>query len=204
MTVETGKRTRSRAWGILVATALVGAAGCAVEGLPSGDPEVASVPSSAPEQSLAQSNPTGSGESVSVTIDVALGGSVALSDGAEIVVPPGALPPGVETITVTSTVTPAPAEYETVSPVYHFEPDGAVFLVPLTVKLPCNLPAGASTDDFVVLWSRQRHEGYDMVPATFAAEGGCFASAEITHFSTGVVGKKYAVDPRPAPDPYGD
>src|SRR5215207_5920713 len=69
-------------------------------------------------------NPTGTGETVSKTIDNTTGGTVELSDGTEIDVPPGALPPGVDSITVTSSPNPAPAEYVAFSPVYEFGPEG--------------------------------------------------------------------------------
>lgn len=179
--------------------------GCTVSA-PASQSETSVAPSSPPEPGLG-ANPAGTGESASATIDNDQGGSVALPDGSELIVPPGALPPGVDTITVTSTPTPAPADYATVTPVYRFEPDGTVFLKPLTIKMPFSLATDQTPEAHTVLWSRQRAEGYDMVATKFeagSASGEYWAVAEVTHFSTGMVGKRYTTDPHPAPDPYGD
>lgn len=150
-------------------------------------------------------NPKGSGETVAVKIDNSKGGEVALSDGTKIEVPAGALPEGVEEISVTSSPEAAPAEYKTVSPVFVFGPDGTVFLKPLKVTLPFTAPPGTDTTKLTVLWSRPSGPGFDMVPTQFSASStGYSAAAEVTHFSQGVVGEKFTTDPNPAKDPYAD
>ena len=148
----------------------------------------------------------GSACKVSVKIDNEKGGQVELSDGTKIDVPPGALPPDVDTITVTSSLEPAPSEYKTVSPVFVFEPAGTVFLKPLQVTLPISMSQGLdSTSKLTILWSRHRADGFDMIPTTFALSSSAVtAVGEVTHFSKGMVGEKYVVDPHPAPDPYAD
>lgn len=165
---------------------------------PSSGPVRPTEPAKAP---LPPSNPAGTGEKVSVTIDNETGGEVELSDGTKVEVPPGALPPEVDTISVTSSPEPAPSEYQTVSPVFIFEPSGTVFLKPLKVTLPL-ASKDADTSELTILWSRQRDEGFDMIPTTFLGSG--VAEGEVTHFSKGMVAKKYVVDPHPAPDPYAD
>lgn len=157
----------------------------------------------------AGANPTGSGEKVTVTIDNAIGGKIALADGTELDVPAGALPPGVETITVSSSTIPAPAEYRTVAPIYVFGPDGTVFLKPVTISFPVTVPGGTNTADLTILWSRPRGQpGFDMVPGTFTPVGGkantYTVSGEVNHFSEGTCGFKFTSDPHPSLDPYGD
>ncbi len=152
-------------------------------------------------------NPTGTGEVATKKIDNSTGGVVQLSGGTAVDVPPGALPPGVETITVESSTTPAPSEYAAQSPVYVFGPDGTVFLKPLKVTIPVSFPAGTNKADMTVLWSRLAgQEGFDMVASEFTAVPGSttdfLASGMVTHFSKGFCGRKFTKDPNPTPDPY--
>ena len=198
-------RTRLETFSIaaLVVMGLLGSA-CTVNDLTSSEPYTP--PSLEPAKAeLPPSNPAGTGEKVSVKIDNEKGGQVELSDGMKIDVPPGALPPDVDTITVTSSPEPAPAEYKTVSPVFVFEPSGTVFLKPLKVTLPFSASHGADTSKLTILWSRQRADGFDMLPTTFVHSSSAISAVgEVTHFSKGMVGEKYVVDPHPAPDPYAD
>ncbi len=189
--------------GAFVVMGLLGSA-CTVDDLTSREPYTA--PSQEPAKGeVPPSNPAGTGEKVSVKIDNEKGGQVELSDGTRIDVPPGALPPDVDTITVTSSTEPAPAEYKTVSPVFVFEPSGTVFLKPLQVTIPISVVQGLDTSKLTILWSRQRADGFDIVPTTFALSSSAVtAVGEVTHFSKGMVGEKYVVDPHPAPDPYAD
>ena len=94
----------------LFAVALTAVAGCAVAGEPSGtnEPQIVAPPPPAATPA-APSNPTGSGETISAKIDNSTGGAVALPNGTTIVVPAGALPAGVDTITVTSAPEAAPS-----------------------------------------------------------------------------------------------
>lgn len=190
--------------GMLLAVGIFGA-GCAVDdaAVPSAFSPVGEEPSPAPPPTPAATNPVGTGETVAVAIDNAAGGTVTLSDGTAIEVPAGALPDGVDTITVTSSPEAAPAEYKTVSPVYVFGPDGTVFLKPLKVTLAFSAAGGTDTSKLTVLWSRPSGAGFDMVPTEFAsAASGFSAAGSVTHFSQGVVGEKYETDPHPPVDPY--
>jgi hypothetical protein len=197
----------------VLAVALVGVAGCAAEDVSSPAPAPSATSADAPPASTppapAASNPGGSGETASQQIDNSAGGSVELPDGTSLDVPAGALPPGVDTITVTSSPEAAPADYVASTPAYVFGPDGAVFLKPLKISIPVNVDAGSYTADLTVLWSRISSDtsgGFDMVPTEFKPVAGSstkfVAVAEVTHFSRGFCGKKYTKDPRPSTDPY--
>ncbi len=211
-TIDTAKKNAGRRLFVAAVLALASvsvAAGCASGdgGSPQGATSSSSgAPSSSatPAQATVKANPAGSGETATATIDNETGGTVALSDGTTIEVPAGALPPGVDTITVTSSPDPAPAEYEAVAPVFHFGPDGTIFAKPLKVTIPITAPAGTDTSTLTVLWSRPSNApGFDMVPTTFApSTTGFIATSEVTHFSRGFCGKKYATDPHPPADPY--
>jgi hypothetical protein len=193
---------------IVLASIVALATGCAFRDESGTLPASSQPTTQAPEQKAATpANPTGSGEKVSQKIDNKTGGSVELKDGTKIEVPPDALPPGVEEITVTSAPEPAPAEYKSVSPKFVFEPEGTVFLKPLKVSFPVTIPEGTSTDKLTVLWSRHNAEGFDMVPTQFVAGADAksfTAIAEVTHFSFGFCGEKYepTADPHPVADPY--
>lgn len=186
-----------------LALGLSGVAGCAYDS----EPERAA-PAKRPLSAPARANPIGSGETLSVKIDNATGGTVALPNGTQLEVPPGALPPGVETIAITSSSEPAPAVYAAASPMYVFEPDGTVFLKPIKVSIPVTLPAGVTASELTLLWSRSQGNGYDMVPSTLSPIAGSatelLAVGEVTHFSTGFIGLKFTTDPNPTPDPYAD
>ena len=199
----------------LVALGLLGAVGCASAPEPtsSSTPAPAATtaptpaPSADPPAAAAPSNPAGTGATVSTPIDNATGGTVALPNGTSIDVPAGAMPPGVDAITVTSAPAAAPTEYTAASPVYVFGPDGTVFLKPLKVSLPFTAPAGMAISDLTILWSRSTGEGYDMVPTEIAPVAGSstdyIAKGEVTHFSRGFCGAKFTTDPHPTPDAYG-
>lgn len=181
-------------------------AACSVETTPTDRVPASAAPKKSPIDAPA-ANPSGSGETTSVVIDNATGGQVALSDGTRLDIPAGALPPGVDTITVTSSTAPAPTEYRTVAPIYVFGPDGTVFLKPVTISFPVTVPAGTSTADLTILWSRPRGQaGFDMVPATFTPTGSgtstYVVSGEVNHFSEGTCGHEFADDPHPTVDPY--
>lgn len=203
------KSFKSLGVGIFGGALAVLAAACSEEvAKPTSSTSVAPAEPAASSGAPAASTPAtiGSGETKTIAIDNAVGGSVALADGTKIEVPPGALPEGVTLISVTSSTEAAPSSYTTYTPSFTFAPDGAVFEKPLTVSFPVTLPSGVGTGDVTVLWSRPAGQpGYDMVPTTFnpgSAEGSYVAVAQVTHFSEGFVGRKYTVDPLPPPDPY--
>jgi hypothetical protein len=215
----------------LMAIALAGAAGCALDGSPAAgagtpgaaapgtpaspaasappaeglaNPQRPDVPTAAPPVIVA--NPAGDGSTVTVAIDNSVGGTIQLAGGTALTVPAGALPAGVDSITITSSMDPAPSDYHAVTPMFVFGPNGAIFLKPLTVSMPVTLQDRASTADFTILWSRPRTDGFDMLPTTFAPVSGnqFIATASVNHFSRGMCGEKYSVDPRPSKDPYGE
>lgn len=207
-TIGTARSTRIGSFkafsvGALFAVGLLGSA-CTVNDL-SGSSAFNPPSTETPSTSTPAANPKGTGETASAKIDNSTGGVVTMSDGTSIEVPPGALPEGVETITVTSSPEPAPADYKTVSPVFVFGPDGTVFLKPLKVSIPFTAPAGTDTSKLTMLWSRARGDGFDMVQTEFSSSSeGYEAAGEVTHFSQGMVGEKYETDPRPSTDPYAD
>lgn len=186
-----------------IALGVLALAGCASEVPSTGTDEPAVT---APPAAQAKSNPTGSGETATKKIDNATGGTVALPNGTTLDVPPGALPPGVDTITITSSPVAAPAEYVAASPTFIFEPDGTIFLKPLKISIPVTLTADAKVADLTMLWSRAHSDGFDMLPTSFTPVVGkssdFIASGEVTHFSRGFCGAKYATDPHPARDAY--
>ncbi len=153
-------------------------------------------------------NPGGTGATTTARIDNATGATVALSNGTALVVPPGALPPGVDSITITSAVDPAPAEYAALSPAYVFGPEGTVFLKPLTVTLPFVRTAQTDVAQLTIFWSRSRGDGLDMLPTDFAPDPASpsvdsqIATTEVRHFSVGFVGLAFTEDPHPVADPY--
>jgi hypothetical protein len=232
---DSGKNDVTRAthhgsWSTLGAAALVAlclsaATGCAIDGAPAGGTGVAATPSpsASPAASPAAAtptspwtapgaapvspqNPSGTGETVSIPIDNSAGGSVALPDGTRLDIPAGALPPGVDTITVTSSTTGAPAEYSSLTPLFVFGPDGTVFLSPIAVSVPVAVSAGTDISGLTILWSRASGAGFDMLPTTFAPVAGSStqytATASVTHFSRGFCGAKFSTDPHPSKDPY--
>lgn len=106
------------------------------------------------------------------------GGTVETEDGVSLSVPFGALAEPTELTITTSTLEIDGA----LSPVYVFEPDGAVFARPLTVTLP-----HPSAEPASVYWSRLGEPGFDAI-------GGTVANGTITattgHFSQAYVGPK--------------
>lgn len=121
-------------------------------------------------------NPLGNGESKTTLAGFA-GGFVAV-DGAALTIPAGALRPDTS-VTLTSTTVAPPAGARTWSPVYKFEPEGLMFIRPVTVEIDVH---GAGTNA-VIMWSR-RAGGYEKL-ATQVTGGKARAMA--THFSTGFV-----------------
>lgn len=204
MNINSKIRTISRARLAFIALGLVVATGCGVGTEPTTNDKPPLNAAAAPAP--AKANPTGTGEKISVKIDNATGGKVELPNGTSLDVPPGALPPGVDTITITSSPDPAPADYAAASPVYVFGPDGTVFLKPVKVSMPVTVKAGESVSDLTVFWSRISSDGFDMVPSELLPIGGSssefLAVGEVTHFSLGFCGTKFTTDPRPTPDPY--
>jgi hypothetical protein len=195
-----------------IGIALIALAACGSSSDPSNNQAPAVVPPGsdaavAPSKTdSANTNPLGTGATITVHIDNTTGGVVALPDGATIDVPAGALPPGVDSISVTSAPEPAPAEYKALSPVYVFGPDGTVFLKPLTVSIPLTVNGAWTIEELTMLWSRSRGDGFDMLPTQFvpgpASDSSFLGSAQVRHFSSGFCGPKFTTDPHPVTDPY--
>jgi hypothetical protein len=122
--------------------------------------------------------PTGTGASQTETISSSSGGEITV-EGTTLSVPPGALPADTE-ITVTSTTGNPPAQFATwSSPVFKFDPDGLVFLMPVQVSLEFT---GTPTDP-VVMWS-QPTGGFENLGGTVS---GHTITTSVIHFSQGFV-----------------
>ena len=118
-----------------------------------------------------------SGKDGSATIG-AKGGTVTLSGGPTLTIPPGALSADT-TITITA-LSDQPTS-GALSPVYQFGPEGTTFAAPVTVTFPLST-SGAQAS---VLWSAPGTPLTYEAPATTVA--GTTATAEVTHFSNGGV-----------------
>jgi hypothetical protein len=106
------------------------------------------------------------------------GGEVALSGGAALTVPAGALNADVRvSITQSSAARPQGA----LGPVFEFGPSGTTFATPVTVTFP--IPQG--TTEASVYFTLPGSTEYDALPTTIA---GAVATAEVTHFSAGFLG----------------
>jgi hypothetical protein len=106
------------------------------------------------------------------------GGEVALSGGAALTVPAGALNADVP---VSITQSPAARPQGALGPVFEFGPSGTTFAAPVTVTFP--VPQG--TTEASAYWTLPGSTEYDALPTTIA---GGVATAEITHFSAGFLG----------------
>jgi hypothetical protein len=110
----------------------------------------------------------------------AMGGTVA-GDNLTLTIPPGALA-SEQTITVTATNDSVPSEYEGVSRMYQFAPDGIVFMKPVQIRFT---NAGDPTG-VVLVWSKQGAPGYDEIATTSTATS---VLGFITHFSHGFLAR---------------
>ncbi|HVK87695.1 MAG TPA: hypothetical protein VM513_26435 [Kofleriaceae bacterium] len=104
------------------------------------------------------------------------GGTIGEPGGPQIVVPPGALDADTM-ISVTATSEAAPAG--AVSPVYRFEPEGVVFAVPITVRLPVSADVTTASMYWTKLGSETEFERIGGRVVAGAVE------AEVVHFSGG-------------------
>jgi hypothetical protein len=109
-------------------------------------------------------------------------GGVIQAGGASVTVPAGALSTDTTiTVTVLSGLPPSP--YEACSAFYQFEPAGLMFAVPVDVLLPDYGCAPSAA----MYWSKAGGaSGYDRLSTDLMAAS---ASAQVTHFSTGFVGR---------------
>ncbi len=121
--------------------------------------------------------PPGTGESKTQVIG-AQGGDLS-HEGLTLAVPAGALPADTE-ITVTSTADAPQGDFERLSPVFRFEPDGLQFAAPVTVRIAF---AGGAREP-AVYWASA---GQPFARLDSTVEDGA-VTAQVTHFSEGFAG----------------
>jgi hypothetical protein len=110
------------------------------------------------------------------------GGTVSLTGGPSLAVPPGALD-SVTAITIRKAAAGAPTG--ALGPLYEFGPDGEIFSVPVTISFPVAQGTAAA----MVYWTKAGSATeFDALPTTLA---GTTASASVTHFSHGYVGEPF-------------
>jgi hypothetical protein len=112
------------------------------------------------------------------------GGTVSLSGGPIVQVPPGALS-NTETLTLTRSTTQAPSG--AVTPVFQFEASGAkTFAIPVTVTFPVANGTTAAS----IYWTKPGSTTeYDVLPTTITSTTtSTTATAQVMHFSSGYVG----------------
>jgi hypothetical protein len=111
------------------------------------------------------------------------GGTVTI-DGAELVIPPGALDEAVD-IAITVTGDAVPAGFLGSSPLYRFEPDGQVFAQPVEARIDFTGEAA----ELDLIWSTADGTGYQ---AMGGAVDGQRVVGAVSHFSQGFAGR---IDP---------
>ncbi|HEX8436573.1 hypothetical protein [Archangium sp.] len=107
------------------------------------------------------------------------GGTLSLSNGATLRVPPEALDRDVQ-VTLSVSEDAPPAELKPASPLFRFEPSGTVFARPLKVSLPFSGDVSHPT----LYWSKADGSGYE--PIGGVVENGAIV-AEVLHFSEGFI-----------------
>lgn len=117
------------------------------------------------------------------------GGTVSGPNGAQVVVPPGALATPVPIAIAQSSAgaPPLPGSFATFGPMYAFTPHGTAFSTPVTVTVPfdpASLPAGATP----VLYKTNAQGGWEAAPAQTVGAG--VVTAQVTSFSFFVVGNQ--------------
>ncbi|MBM4353704.1 MAG: hypothetical protein FJ109_07880 [Deltaproteobacteria bacterium] len=108
------------------------------------------------------------------------GGTFPLPKGGELIVPPGALTEEV-VLSVETTAPLAVNGFVPAGPFYRFEPEGLLFLVPVSVALP--FEATADPAALVVLWSGTGNV-VEVFPPALEADTG-IATLLVDHFSVG-------------------
>jgi hypothetical protein len=126
------------------------------------------------------SNPSGSGKTESKSVG-AVGGAIEL-EKVKLTVPPDALQADTM-LTVTSSPTPAAANYTSHTPIYVFKPENTDFKTPVTVEFDIT---GRTVKEPVVYWTRKGTAVFERQPSTV---NGTKVSAQVSHFSMGFVGE---------------
>lgn len=107
-------------------------------------------------------------------------------DGVMLDVPAGALGERVS-IVVRRSEEPVPVDYEGLSPVYRFEPDGLVFHTPVRVRI-----ARAPGSEASIFWTKPgMSNAFERLESV---DDGSAVTASITHFSGGFVGIERRAD----------
>jgi len=136
-------------------------------------PDAADVPDGGAPQDSDASMPTSS------LID-ARGGRVSLPDGAEAVIPAMALSkPTAITLKLAANTPPLPSEVEGAGEPYAFEPHGATFDAPVTIRLPFT---GSATGASVLRLDDDEDTTWEQADGTPTFKGGV-AELVVTHFS---------------------
>jgi hypothetical protein len=120
---------------------------------------------------------------------IGAGGGVLDVNGVKLTVPAGAVSTNVE-FTVTTSSETAPDGYVADSAIYVFGPEGLTFAVPLTIEIPFT----GDGKDAHVLWSTRDGKGFEIVESTIGAGK---ATAQVSHFSRGFVGRRKALGQNP-------
>lgn len=152
-------------------------------------PILATPATQAPERT----NPIGTGEVANATFVNVVGGSIAMSDGTQMIIPAGALHSELGTLTMTSSTEPASNEIVAVTPTYTFGPTEGSFAKPVRIYIPVNLPDGVTVADLTILWTRSAGEdGFEELPTTFLSVDGAprsfLAVADVKRFGAGAAG----------------
>lgn len=119
-------------------------------------------------------------------------GGVIEVPGARLSVPPGALSEPT-TITIVATAASGPPTHDALSPVFEFGPQGLRFALPITVELTYS----GDGDGATVLWSSDG-SSYEEMPSTLV--GSDRISAQVVHFSRGLVGRRHPKAPESVDD----
>lgn len=120
----------------------------------------------------------------STLISAAGGGSLALSDGTSISIPPGALASDTTIALSNAPSAPAPAQVTAVGPVVLLGPEGTTFSSAATVTLPfdpARLPAGASTSQVRIYTAPAGSSSYVLLGGSLA--DATHVAARTMHFS---------------------
>lgn len=111
----------------------------------------------------------------------AAGGTVSLTGGPSVQIPPGALSVNTAVALSTSTVQPPTGA---ITHVYQFGPEATTFGLPVLVSFP--VPAGTKGTDVAIYWTKAGSTTeWEVLPTTVT---GAVATAETTRFGAGFVG----------------
>ncbi len=125
-----------------------------------------------------RSNPGGTGKTIEGSITAA-GGMLEL-EAAKLTVPAGAVSADLK-VSITSVQNPAGSNYQALTPVFRFKPDGTEFAAPVTVEFDLGSTAATAP---LIFWTRKGSSVFERQRTT---RSGSKVSAQVTHFSQGFV-----------------